>query len=84
MLNPQDTAKIADRIEEMVETPVSEKIVKLLDDKERAYLASLMYKWTQVKDGNAIKEEMLYILDKGKARLNKKEPHGTAQYLKIR
>lgn len=80
MINPQDTTKIAYNLEEIVETLVSEKIVKLLTESERAYICSLMYKWTQ---GINVKEEIIYLLEKGKSRLNKKEYHGTALYNKV-
>lgn len=80
MINENDTAKIADRIEEMAETPVSEKIIKLLTEGERRYLLTLMYKWTQ---GLNVKDDILYTLDKGKSRLNKKQYNGTAQYREV-
>lgn len=66
MINPNDTKRMAEALEEILETPVSETIVKLVPENMRARLASLRFQWSQ---GKEVFPEITKILDDAKLLL---------------
>lgn len=69
MINSNNLEQLADSLSELLNTPVSEKILEHCTEGQRAKLVSLIYLFTLGKDVNAT---ILSILDYGKRKLNPK------------
>ena len=82
MVNPNNIKEMADALGDILETPVSEKIVRLVPENMRARLASLRYQWTQ---GKEVFPEITKILDDAKSLLKpRKMSPKTEAYLKMK
>ena len=66
LINPNNFKLLADTLEDIIGTPVSDKLVEVLTDKQRSYLTSLIFKW---KQGQKVEEVIKSILDNGKKRM---------------
>jgi hypothetical protein len=82
LTNPNNISQIAYSLEDILETPVSEKLVSLLTQSERARVCSLKYQWTT--GSPTAHQELIAMLDLAKSRLPKKIYRGTGNYLNIK
>ena len=82
MFNSNDLNKLSYNLEEILETPVSIKLLESLRGIDRASLTSLIYRWTR---GEKVEERVKSILNKGKEKMPvKKYSPTTEAYLKIK
>jgi flavodoxin len=50
MINPNNTREMAENLEDILERDVVSFELDVLPEKDRAYITSLMYRWTQGED----------------------------------
>lgn len=82
MINPNNIKEMSEALEDILETPVSEEIIKLVPANMRARLASLRYQWTQ---GKEVFQEITKILDDAKLLLKPRRYSPKAEsYLKMK
>jgi hypothetical protein len=84
MTNSNDIKGIAYSLEDILETPVSEKLVSLLTQAERAEVCSIKYQWT--RGSKTAHQELIEMLNLAKSRLPKsyKDIPKVKEYLKIK
>lgn len=71
MINPNNLSQLASSLSDILDTPVSIKILEQTTEKQRSKLVSLIWKW---KTGGDYEEAVIRsILDYGKNKLKPRE-----------
>jgi len=70
MINPNNLKALSDNLEDIIGTPVSEKILENCTEAQRGFLTKLMYDFTQ---GHDVDATIRSILDYGKSKLKTRE-----------
>jgi hypothetical protein len=72
MTNPNNLKDLSSELENVLDAPVSTKILEKLTPGERGVLVRLIYKWTQ---GAEVIESIKLILNRGKKEIPKFIPY---------
>jgi 16S rRNA U1498 N3-methylase RsmE len=70
MLNPNNLKELSNELENILDSPISIKILEQLTEKQRNFLTTLIHKWSQ---GEEVEKTIKNILDFGKTKLKPRE-----------
>ncbi|MCX6121928.1 MAG: hypothetical protein NTX44_09945 [Ignavibacteriales bacterium] len=77
MFNPNNLSDLSSELENVLNTPVSEKILEQFTEKQRNLLAHLIHDWTQ---GKKVEGAIKNILECGKEKLKPREYSDKTKY----
>ena len=70
MINPNNLKELSNELENILDSPISIKILEQLTEKQRNFLTTLIHKWSQ---GEEVEKIIKNILDFGKTKLKQRE-----------
>ncbi|MDR3667059.1 MAG: hypothetical protein P4L35_09465 [Ignavibacteriaceae bacterium] len=70
MINPNNLKELSNELENILDSPISIKILEQLTEKQRNFLTALIHKWSQ---GEEVEKIIKNILDFGKTKLKQRE-----------
>lgn len=82
MINPNNLKELLNELENILNTPISIKILEQLTEKQRNFLTTLIHKWSQ---GEEVEKIIKNILEFGKLKIKPREySNKTKNYLQTK